>query len=142
MVQLSFYYDNDDDLRAKYLDPKYSMINLIDDMTEKPPSPLGSKDIENLMVLRNRLVLSVLTSGVDDSQGSSSDVHVMMSYAWECNKPLVEAMTSILKTNGIDVWRDEEGSSKLGKMSGDIMEVCSNYISNTNTNINTNTNNR
>jgi len=127
LTQLSFYYDNDEDLRAKYLDPKYNMTNLIDSLIEAPPSPLGPKDKENLLVLRNRLVVvtasSSVTDDVSDSQSSSSDVHVMMSYAWEANKPLVEAITEILKKNGIDVWRDEEGSSKLGKMSGDTMEV-------------------
>ena len=103
------------------------MTNLIDALIEAPPSPLGPKDKENLLVLRNRLVAvtasSSVTDDVSDSQSSISDVHVMMSYAWEANKPLVEAITEILKKNGIDVWRDQEGSSKLGKMSGDTMEV-------------------
>ena len=109
-------------------------MSMIDALIETPPSPLGPKDRENLMVLRNRLVVVTVSSSssgvVDDSHDSTisskgSGVHVMMSYAWATNKPLVEAVTGILKKNGVDVWRDEEGSSKLGKMSGDIMEVCS-----------------
>ena len=92
------------------------MISLIDALIETPPSPLGPKDRENLMVLRNRLVVVVVSSslssssGVDDSHDStisSKGVHVMMSYAWAANKPLVEAVTDILKKNGVDVWRDE-----------------------------------
>ena len=46
-----------------------------------------------------------------------------LNEAWEANKNHVAAVTDILKQNGIDVWRDETGSSKLRPMSGDIMEV-------------------
>ena len=118
---------------------------------EMPPSPLGPKDKENLMVLRKRLeivTVSLVTnddshddSNIINNQNQNSDVHVMMSYAWAANKPLVEAVTDILKKNGVDVWRDEVGSKKLCKMSGDIMEVyiLYSYITHTNTNTNTNT---
>ena len=34
-----------------------------------------------------------------------------------------------MKQNGIDVWRDEEGSSKIGKMTGDIMEKMAEVVS-------------
>ena len=102
------------------------MIELIDALIEAPPSPLGPKDKENLMVLRNRLkpvsvpVMDAVIDTTDHSGSSMSGPTVMMSYAWETNKPLVEQLTKILKQNGIDVWRDEEGSSKIGKMTGDI----------------------
>jgi len=111
------------------------MIQLIDALLEAPPSPLGPKDKENLMVLRNRLkpisvpVIDTHDAIDDDFSSSISGPTVMMSYAWETNKPLVEQLTKILKQNGIDVWRDEEGSSKIGKMTGDIMEKMAEVVS-------------
>ena len=108
LVQLSFFYDDhDDDLRANYMNPKYNMIKLIDNLLETPPNPLSSKDKENLLILRNRLIPPALPPVeeihdpvIDSTQ--SSNVHVMMSYAWEANKNNVSAVTDILKQNGID----------------------------------------
>ena len=86
LVQLSFFYDDhDDDLRVTYMDPKYNMINLIDNLLERPPNPLTLKDKENLMILRNRLIPSaapVFEDPIIDTTQSSepTNVHVMMSY--------------------------------------------------------------
>jgi len=86
LVQLSFFYDDhDDDLRATYMNPKYNMINLIDNLLERPPNPLTLKDKGNLMILRNRLIPPAIPAVeeihdpiIDTTQ--SSNVHVMMSY--------------------------------------------------------------
>ena len=84
LVQLSFYYSNDDDLRNKYTNPDYNIIKLIDDLIETAPTPLGQKDKDNLMVLRNRLVPLATSTTSDDisNDTSNSNVTVMMSYAW------------------------------------------------------------
>jgi hypothetical protein len=37
--------------------------------------------------------------------------HIMLSYAWGCNKDHVIAMEKKLKEKGYDIWRDENGSS-------------------------------
>ena len=131
LVQLSFYYDNDDDLRSKYLNLGVNMIELIDSLIEAPPSQLSQKDKENLVVLRNRLkpLSRTLSDSYDAPTASQSSVSVMISYAWEVNKPYVEQLTTILKQSGIDVWRDEEGSNQISRMGGDIMEKMAEVVS-------------
>jgi hypothetical protein len=42
--------------------------------------------------------------------------HVMLSYAWGCNKKHVIAMEEKLKQLGYDIWRDENGSSIVPAM--------------------------
>ena len=42
----------------------------------------------------------------------------MISYSWAWNKNLVEALVTALRSMGIDLWRDEDGSSILPKMAG------------------------
>jgi hypothetical protein len=49
--------------------------------------------------------------------------HSMLSYCWSVNKPLVIALGKKLRDLGYDVWRDEEGSSIMHSMSGDIVET-------------------
>lgn len=101
-----------------------NMIELLDALLEAPPSPLGPKDKDSIMIIRNRLkpiIDTIPTIDTHDNTTTNSPT-VMISYAWETNKHLVEQITKVLKQNGIDVWRDEEGSSKIGKMSGDIMD--------------------
>ncbi len=43
--------------------------------------------------------------------------HVMFSYNWD-HQQLVLEVYRVLKSNGIDIWVDREGSSRLGKMAG------------------------
>ncbi len=45
--------------------------------------------------------------------------HVMFSYNWD-HQQLVLEVFRVLKSNGIDIWVDVEGSSRLGKMAGNI----------------------
>lgn len=107
------------------------MIELIDSLIEAPPSKLSQKGKENLVVLRNRLkpLSRTLSDTYDAPNANQSNVSVMISYAWEVNKPYVEQLTKILKQSGIDVWRDEEGSSQITRMGGDIMEKMAEVVS-------------
>jgi hypothetical protein len=41
--------------------------------------------------------------------------HVMISYSWLEKKKNVIALTDMLRSRGLDVWRDEEGSSLVRK---------------------------
>ena len=43
----------------------------------------------------------------------------MASYAWGEHQDLVRQVVQVLKSNGVDVWIDTEGSSLLEKMQGD-----------------------
>jgi hypothetical protein len=52
----------------------------------------------------------------------------MLSYAWGCNKNHVIALGKKLRELDYDVWRDEEGSSLVHPMSGDIVETMADAI--------------
>ncbi len=41
--------------------------------------------------------------------------HVMISYSWLEKKKNVVSLTDMLRTRGLDVWRDEEGSALVRK---------------------------
>jgi hypothetical protein len=48
--------------------------------------------------------------------------HVMFSYNWD-HQPLVLEVVALLKSKGVDVWVDVQGSSCLGKMVGSTDEM-------------------
>jgi hypothetical protein len=48
--------------------------------------------------------------------------HVMFSYNWD-HQPLVLEVVALLKSKGVDVWVDVQGSSCLGKMAGSTDEM-------------------
>jgi hypothetical protein len=48
--------------------------------------------------------------------------------AWGCKKELVVQVADALRAQGIEVWRDEEGSALLGPMGGDVNECMARAI--------------
>ena len=48
--------------------------------------------------------------------------HVMFSYNWD-HQELVLEVVELLKSKGVDVWVDVQGSSCLGKMAGSTDEM-------------------
>jgi hypothetical protein len=54
--------------------------------------------------------------------------HIMLSYSWSASKPLVVSLGNKLKEMGYDIWRDEEGSSILPSMSGDVTDMMAEAI--------------
>ncbi len=60
------------------------------------------------------------TAPMSISAGTS---HVMFSYPWGKHQDLVRMMAQHLKSQGVDVWTDTEGSSLLGNMRGNTDEV-------------------
>ena len=51
-----------------------------------------------------------------------SMTHVMFSYNWD-HQELVLEVFRVLKSKGIDIWVDVQGSSRLGKMAGSTDEM-------------------
>ena len=54
--------------------------------------------------------------------------HVMISYSWLEKKRNVVMLTSMLRKRGLDVWRDEEGSSLVKRISGSSMDIMAEAI--------------
>jgi hypothetical protein len=63
--------------------------------------------------------------GKDISIGKVSQQHIMLSYCWAANKPLVVAFGNKVRDMSYFVWRDDEGSGIMGPMSmrGNILEA-------------------
>ena len=56
------------------------------------------------------------------SKPSHSMTHVMFSYNWD-HQELVLEVFRVLKSKGVDIWVDVQGSSVLGKMAGSTDEM-------------------
>eukprot|EP00282_Hemiselmis_andersenii_P038371 CAMPEP_0169432840 /NCGR_PEP_ID=MMETSP1042-20121227/3697_1 /TAXON_ID=464988 /ORGANISM="Hemiselmis andersenii, Strain CCMP1180" /LENGTH=574 /DNA_ID=CAMNT_0009543349 /DNA_START=18 /DNA_END=1739 /DNA_ORIENTATION=+ len=69
---------------------------------------------------------------VDNSDSNSTQSlrqsHIMFSYSWLEKKRNVILLADMLRKRGIDVWRDEEGSRLVKKMSGSSMDIMAEAI--------------
>lgn len=89
------------------------------------PSHTSSATSGTLPPSPSRQRLLDLASGIvpmdHPAMSNSQDrKHVMISYAWGGNKPLVVQLTNQLRRMGFDVWRDDDGSQIAPRLSGDI----------------------
>ena len=127
LLQLSFYFDSDEDLQSKYMTPDLGIIDLMTALLALPSSrkaQLSSASKQSTRSLIKRL--KGCSSEVASSSGKSQ--HVMLSYAWSASKARVTELQRQLMGHGYDVWRDETGSSVLGGMSGNTDEVMAEAI--------------
>jgi hypothetical protein len=85
----------------------------IDDMS--PPS-ISSP-------LQHRTTNEQLSPKVTHSFALTNMTHIMASYAWGQHQDLVRQAVLALKSKGVDVWIDTEGSSLLEKMQGSTDEM-------------------
>ena len=164
LLQLSFYFEDDEILRNHYVLPAvYSFANhsaiyhrtpltiasVLQELIELPRSRNLSFEVKQWAnTLLHRLMPRAATSSPtrnlprpppSDSQetsknGNNNNIkrpqHVMISYSWGAKKSYVVSFAKKLQENGYDVWRDEEGSSLVGPMSGDIVERMAEAIQN------------
>mmetsp|Transcript_12713 Transcript_12713/g.17346 ORF Transcript_12713/g.17346 Transcript_12713/m.17346 type:complete len:620 (+) Transcript_12713:226-2085(+) len=122
---LSFVYENDSDLRQHYKEIGVDVLFSMKRIMTHPKLSNNAK--QGAQYLRNRLeektvplptVETAIPSVVEHKK------HLMLSYAWGCKKELVISLQEKLTSFGVEVWRDETGSSLLSKMQGatdDIM---------------------
>lgn len=123
LLQLSFAFEDDRDLQNSYMTPNYDIPNLLKQCIDIPPTggraklPVSSIRTANILLKRlsSKSSSSVPGSPIVKYSGSR---HVMVSYAWGTNKPLVVEFCTKLRILGADVWRDDDGSKVLQQMSG------------------------
>ena len=119
LLQLSFHFDNDEDLRLKYMTPNLKVAELMTSLLNLPSSRkfrLGHSAKQSASILLKRLTVVKIES-ISPTKGTKS-VHVMFSYAWGCGKERVMMLQQKLVELGYDIWRDETGSSIVDNMSG------------------------
>ena len=143
IVQLSFYYDSEADLKREFITPASGVETLFSELLELPEDrQLNPEAKAQINVLLTRLrppsgmtrMLSVLQPSIESSNSAcipaavnhqstgSRRQHIMVSYCWSARKDLVEMLVNALCNLGYDVWRDEVGSSVVPAMSGDTAE--------------------
>ena len=126
LAQLSFLHESDESLLT-LMPPDLQLPSLLEAFAA------SSKDVGDDARLQARSLVKRLTPrAVDDSVPSPQTPttshrrkHVMLSYCWaDAAKPeLVKALGQLLQEQGIDVWRDETGSSLVGPMSDSTDET-------------------
>ena len=124
ILQLSFHFESMTDLQDKYMT---SDINLVDVLTKAASitgnRALNDETMKNVNILLLQLKPVYITKlDIPLSPSSVTKKHVMLSYCWSSKKELVVALAKILRANGLDVWRDEDGSSIVPPMKGPIIE--------------------
>ena len=126
LSQLSFLHESDASLLT-LMPPDLQLPSLLEAFAS------SSKDVGDDARLQARSLSKRLTpKAVDDSVPSPQTPtvsqrrkHVMLSYCWAgAAKPeLVKALGQLLQEQGVDVWRDETGSSLVGPRSDSTDET-------------------
>lgn len=127
LLQLSFYFQTDEELQKHYLQPKYSNLSTILQSCIEHVK-ISAETKKNISSLIRKLETKEKARIVEVVESQQSRKHVMISYAWAANKSYVIALSNQLRQLGYDVWRDEEGSSIVGPMSGDTDDVMADAI--------------
>lgn len=125
LLQLSFYFDDDDELRSKYMTPELKIAEMMISILQLPSSKgISANAKKNAAILLKRLTPILISEPkeVVQHEKSASNKHIMLSYAWGANKSRVIDLQKSLMEKGFDIWRDEDGSSILGSMSGNTDE--------------------
>jgi hypothetical protein len=107
LLQLSCYFDNDDELQSQYMTQESGIFALMKEL--QCNSKLGFAAMRNVNQLLLRL--QPLPARQLRRQVSSEILskHVMISYSWhrDAQPELVKRLADELKSAGVDVWRDE-----------------------------------
>ncbi len=119
LLQLSFYYPDDQLLVSEYMTADLNLVELLQQLLNLPADrQLKSNAVKSaanlLMRLHCRLNLT------ESLVSSAKREHVMISYSWGANKHLVVKLQRELTKLGYDVWRDEVGSTCVPAMSGAV----------------------
>jgi hypothetical protein len=140
LLQLSFISDDENILNFTFnTNPHYNVKELLEKLINLPiernlPYEVRKCSLQFLARLQSKpqkiVVVDEMIKNSTDSiggiHGKQSIIipkHIMLSYSWSANKHLVIAVANKLREKGYDVWRDEEGSSIMHPMSGDIVET-------------------
>jgi hypothetical protein len=145
LLQLSFYYEDDAILITEF--PKLfvngNIVDLLEQITHLPTERnVPYETLQSASTLLGRLKPKpVVKAAITEAKSSEQTIlspsshsgprqHIMLSYAWAAKKNLVISLGKRLRDLGYDVWRDEEGSSIVPPMSGDIVETMAEAIQN------------
>ena len=125
LLQFSFYYESDIELQITFLVPELKAKEILTLLLTN--DKLSNDCKRSVSTLSNRLedkntpvgsAVEFVKSLSPRSSSVGSKKHCMISYSWAIGKDRVIALCDTLVSMGIDVWRDEVGSSILSEMTG------------------------
>jgi hypothetical protein len=122
LVQLSFSFEDEKKLCTAFTLPSYDLKKMMQELLNLPVE-------RNVSFEAKQFAQQLLTrfeppkKEILQINQQTTARHIMLSYSWAANKQLVIAFGKKLKDLGYDIWRDEEGSTIMHPMSGDIIET-------------------
>ncbi len=133
LLQLSFYYSDDELLSREYITVDLELPALLQCVlnlpTERKLEADAAKAAGNLLMrLHVKSHNVAVVPAVSDV--ALKRQHIMLSYSWLANKQLVVKLQEELMKVGYDVWRDEDGSSIVRAMSGGVDDRIAEAIEN------------
>lgn len=131
LLELSFHADEDGDSLKELMPPELGLEQLLASVVTSQRDGLEGSS-EDAAGYAHRLLLR-LQPKEPESVKEESRKHVMLSYSWGVNKHLVQAMADTLRKAGVEVWRDEEGSSIVGPMSGSVDDTMADAVDSSST---------
>jgi hypothetical protein len=130
LVQWSFCSESIDDVKfteRNLWNPSYDVKKMMEDILDLPGERNLSFEARQFAQLLVNVHPSQKKEEAKDvaAAGRSLQQHIMLSYCWAANKPLVVAFGRKLREMGYDVFRDDEGSGIMGpiSMKGNILEA-------------------
>jgi hypothetical protein len=126
LAQLSFLHDSDADLQT-IMTPDLQLPSLLAVFAASKKDIGDDARLQALSLAKRLTTKAAKNSALSDEHLSTQHHrrHVMLSYCWASTaKPeLVKALGQLLQQQGIDVWRDETGSSVVGPINDSTDET-------------------
>ena len=126
LAQLSFLHDSDADLQT-IISPDLQLPSLLAVFAASKKDIGADAPLQALSLAKRLTTKAAKNSALSDEHLSMQNQrrHVMLSYCWASTaKPeLAKALGQLLQQQGIDVWRDETGSSVVGPINDSTDEI-------------------
>jgi hypothetical protein len=126
LAQLSFLHDSDADLQT-IITPDLQLPSLLVAFAASKKDIGVDASMQALSLAKRLTAKDAKNNALSDEHLSMQNQrrHVMLSYCWASTaKPdLVKALGQLLQQQGIDVWRDETGSSVVGPINDSTDEI-------------------
>jgi hypothetical protein len=126
LAQLSFLHERDEDLLA-FIQPDLQVPSLLALFVASKKDIGDDARRQALSVIKRLATKPAKNNSLSDEHLSTQHQrrHVMLSYCWasSANPELVKELGHLLQQQGIDVWRDETGSSLVGPINDSTDET-------------------
>jgi hypothetical protein len=115
LLQLSFVYAEDEDLRTNFMTPATGLTDLLPQLRTNNKLPANSQQSAGLLMGRLTKAPPQAAAPSPSSEPAAGGTcskntrHVMLSYCWnaKARPEIVKSLATALRDQGYDVWRDE-----------------------------------